>query len=173
MRAEGKEERKPSLSRRRQWLVCGGNKRRDATESSHCVGNHVPGRLGSHGPKVPGNSLPDNFILERLGRQPVVQPAKFKSPVCFYFPLTALACFLCLCGPQIRGVQRETSAIFEKGGLQPQERHPLHAMFRTDGGQPEGAHRVLPLVHVSAPVLAEPNLFIIPPCLLLFLFINY
>lgn len=91
----------------------------------------------------------------------------------FYFPLTALTCFLCLCGPQIRGVQGETSAIFEKGGLQPQERHPLHAMFRTDGGQPEGAHRVLPLVHVSAPVLAEPNLFIIPSCLLLFLFINY
>lgn len=65
-----------------------------------------------------------------------------------------------LCGPQIRGVQGETSAIFEKGGLQPQERHPLHAMFRTDGCQPEGAHRVLPLVHVSASAFPEPNVFV-------------
>lgn len=93
---------------------------------------------------------------------------------CFANSFFFLCVCVCVCGPQIRGVQGETSAIFEKGGLQPEERHPLHAMFRTDGGQSEGANRVLPLVHVSASVFAEPNTFIIPSWLsFFFFFINH
>lgn len=85
----------------------------------------------------------------------------------FIIPFQALVsptCLLFYCRPQIRGVQGETSAIFEKGGLQPQERHPLHALFWPDGGQSEGAHRVLPLVHVSDSRFTEPFELLSPPC---------